>query len=161
MNAKRLVDKLSELRVLRYFPADEHALLAVVRMVNGMADNEEQVDWLVNRMVSGIYAEWPGPQELRACFCSRFKPKDGINAYSTVYDTFPPDPSIKPKQIEAPTQQAKRLEAGKVSADEGIQKAMEIAASVQRVKNAGFAAPATPEEIAAAPDWLRKLEGYE
>ncbi len=32
-----------------------------------------------------LYAEWPGVYELRACFCSKFRPADGVEARSSVY----------------------------------------------------------------------------
>jgi len=86
MNPKRVLEMLAELAMLRFFPARNSAvLIGLARLVNQMCADESQVRWLVDRMTSGIYAEWPGPQEMRACFCSRFKPKDGLNAYSTVY----------------------------------------------------------------------------
>ncbi len=63
-----------------------------------MCSSIEQVRWLVTRMTSGIYSEWPGIAEMRACFCCRFPPKDKISAYSTVYpDGLPPDPTAPPR----------------------------------------------------------------
>ena len=106
MNPRTIMEILTELSVLRYFPAsNESALIALSRLVGQMCHTEEEVRWLVDRMTSGIYADWPGPQEMRACFCSRFKPKDGLNAYSTVYpDGIPlskPMPRIDPPPVRA------------------------------------------------------------
>ena len=106
MNPKRVLEMLAELAMLRFFPAGNSAvLIGLARLVNQMCAEESQVRWLVDRMTSGIYAEWPGPQEMRACFCSRFKPKDGLNAYSTVYpDGIPlsePRARIEPPPVRA------------------------------------------------------------
>ena len=76
---------VAELRVLRFFPNDEAVLNAIVRLCGSMCASEEQVRWLVDRMTSGIYSEWPGIAEVRACFCCRYKPKDGISVCSTVF----------------------------------------------------------------------------
>jgi hypothetical protein len=68
-----------------------------------MCATEEQVRWLVDRMTSGIYAEWPGIAEMRACFCYRYKPRDGVEAYSSVYAEMPRDPTAPPRpEIAAP-----------------------------------------------------------
>jgi hypothetical protein len=127
MNPERVVEILGQLRALRFFPSDEGVMDALVRLCGSMCNNEAQVRWLVDRMTSGIYAEWPGIAEMRACFCCRYRPKDGINAYSTVYlDGLPPDPTAPPRSgIAAPD--LKRLPPGpedpelEASIQQGIQ----------------------------------------
>jgi hypothetical protein len=69
---------------MKFFPSDPAARLALTELMTEMASTEEQVRWLAKRMRS-LYNEWPGEREMRACFCSRFRPADGINAYSSVY----------------------------------------------------------------------------
>lgn len=106
MNPQVILEMLSELAMLRFFPSgNESVLLGLARLVNQMCRTEDEVRWLVDRMTSGIYAEWPGPQEMRACFCSRFPPKDRLNAYSTVYpDGIPlsrPLPKISAPPVRA------------------------------------------------------------
>lgn len=85
MNVKNVAVKIEKLAMLKFFPSDEGARLGILDLVCRMAKSEEQVDWLVNRMTNGLYNEWPGPAEMRACFCSKFKPRDGIERHSTVY----------------------------------------------------------------------------
>jgi hypothetical protein len=93
---------LANLKVLRFFPDDPSVIWNLAAMVCQMATDEQQVEWLVNRMTSGLYNEWPGPAELRACFCSRFKPADGINAYSSVYlDGIPPSKPEPQKSLRS------------------------------------------------------------
>jgi|SRR5271157_1397460 len=158
MNPKIVLDILNELRALPFFPNDEYVMIAICRLAGAMCHNEKEVRWLVDRMTSGIYAEWPGIQEMRACFCSRFPPRDGINAYSSVYpDGIPPE---NPKQLAGAELPA--LPEGHVaSVDKSLDYAVQIATRCQEQKDALFNQPATAAEIAAAPLWLRRLEGFE
>jgi hypothetical protein len=49
-----------------------------------------------------LYKEWPGLREVRAVFCSKFKPRDGFDVDSDVYlDGVPSDSGSMP-QIAAP-----------------------------------------------------------
>lgn len=93
---------VSKLGILRYFPGDDSAREAVVDLLMSMCEYEWQASWLIRRITSGIYNEWPGIQEMRACYCARFQPKDGISIGSAIYpDQFPPDPTM-PKLLAAP-----------------------------------------------------------
>lgn len=160
MNIKRVTEMLCGLRILPFFPGDENAMLALVRMVGEMATSEDQVRWLVNRMTSGIYTRWPGPHEMRACFCSRYRPQDGINAYSTVYLDGIPSERAAGLQIAAPA--TAQIEAGEAAKpDKRPLDALHVAMKTLEMTTRSISGPATAEEIAAAPEWLRRLEGYE
>jgi hypothetical protein len=89
MNPETILNLASELRCLKFFPAEAGVLNAIVRLLGNMCETEDQVRWLIHRMTGGIYAEWPGVAEMRACYCSKYKPKDGITVYSSVYLEFP------------------------------------------------------------------------
>ena len=161
MNLKRVLEALAGLAMLKYFPSNNDAVLAALaRLVVNMCDNEQQVEWLVDRMTSGLYQEWPGPQEMRAVYCSRYKPKDGLNAYSQVYpDGIPASREPARKQITAA--EVKALPPGNVaSADMSLEASFMILVKTKIIVH-GLGGPATPEEIAAAPHWLRKCEGLE
>ncbi len=159
MNPEHILEMLNELRALPYFPNDEYVMNALVRLCGSMCDTEDQVRWLVNRMTSGIYSKWPGVREMRACYVSRFKPKDGINATSEVYlDGLPTDPTARPR-IEAP-QLLALPEGHTVSADPQAEAAVKIAVELIKLKSLPFNAPVSQAEIDAAPEWLRRLEGY-
>jgi hypothetical protein len=152
MNPERILEMLGELRVLRFFPNDEFVMNAIVRLCGSMCASEAQVRWLVDRMTSGIYTEWPGIGEMRACFCHRYKPQDGINAYSTVYpDGLPPDPTAQPRpRIAAPDQ--KPLQPGhEVTADP------ELEASIQKLAHKCSMPPAHPA-IDQFARMLREIE---
>ena len=76
---------------MAFFPSDPEVRAALVTVLMNLVETEEQLDWLVNRALR-LYAKWPGVAELRALYCSRFKPRDGIESYSTVYlDGIPPE----------------------------------------------------------------------
>jgi hypothetical protein len=163
MNPEKILLMLSELAVLKYFPAGNDAVLkALLRLVGAMCESESQVRWLVTRMTSGIYTEWPGPEEMRACFCCRYKHKDGINAYSSVYidGNWPPDASARPRPAIAGPE-TKALPPGHVaSVDPEAERMVKALVDVQtKTKARDFSAPVTEAERAAAPEWLRQLEG--
>lgn len=72
----RLIARLS---TLKYFPAKKATMVAVIgESVLEYASTDEEVEWLGKRMLT-LYAKWPGPLELRAVFCSKFQPRDGID----------------------------------------------------------------------------------
>ena len=96
---------------MRFFPKAKEARLALVITLGEMCDSEDQARWLVKRMRT-MYTEWPGEHEMRACFCARYRAKDGINALSTVY------PDGLPRELPGPEVKMLPLPAGAVvSAD--------------------------------------------
>ena len=133
MNPLKIAKILEALAMLRYFPSGNVAVLdALVRLVGSMCATEDQVRWLVDRMTSGIYAEWPGPQEMRACFCSRYPPKDGINAYSQVYpDGLPPSREALKAIAAAPVLQLP--EGRNLTADASMDAAVELLVKANRI----------------------------
>lgn len=158
MRPEKILEMLSELAVLKYFPASsDGALTALARLVQQMCRSESEVAWLVNRMTSGLYAEWPGPKEMRACFCSKFRPKDGINAYSEVYlDGIPSESG----RFELGAPNLKALPPGaSVTADSHLSAAVAIAVNTVSIKSAHFSAPITAEEKEQVPDWLKRIDG--
>jgi hypothetical protein len=113
VNVKAATVEIAKLAMLKFFPADKEARNAIVQMVCEMAATDEQVKWLVHRALK-LYNEWPGPKELRACFCSKFRPLDGINAYSAVYaDGIPSERENAPNLLEAPRREVRLLPGGK------------------------------------------------
>ncbi len=48
-------------------------------LIDSMTTNAEQVTWLAQAMVAK-FNDWPGPQHMRALFCTRYKPADGLEA---------------------------------------------------------------------------------
>ena len=88
---------VAQLGAMNFFPNNEPAVRATIsRLVQRMCDTFQQAQWLVDRMID-LYDRWPGPHELRAVYCSRYKPADGLEGYSAVYpDGIPPERRIEP-----------------------------------------------------------------
>lgn len=89
---------MMSMATMRFFPKAKEARLALVMTLGEMCNSEDEARWLVKR-IRTMYTDWPGEREMRACFCSRYRPKDGINAGSVVYpEGLPreiPDPEVK------------------------------------------------------------------
>jgi len=97
MDFESVTAEVAKLGTMKFFPSDPAVKLALVEFFGDIAENEDQVRWLVKR-VRTLYHEWPGEHELRAAFCSKFRPKDGINAYSQVYlDGIPSEKASEPQ----------------------------------------------------------------
>jgi len=72
------------LKSMPSFPADPMVRQAVSDDVLELVRDEHELLWLVRR-VTQLYGEWPGLSEVRAVYCSKYKPRDGVEAYSGVY----------------------------------------------------------------------------
>lgn len=117
MRGDALSRAAGEISLMAYFPASEDSRLALMRVLARMVDTEEHLQWLVNRMVS-LYTRWPGIGEMRALYCSRFKPRDGIEAYSTTYPKGYPDES---KTITPLPQKRERVTTADTSLNDALQ----------------------------------------
>jgi hypothetical protein len=103
MTREEMIGILKGLEVLPFFPSSEGSMKALAHLVESMMTSDDQVEWLVNRMTGGLYAEWPGPAEVRAVFTNKFKPADGINGYSSVYpDGIPSEKREPPPMLALP-----------------------------------------------------------
>jgi hypothetical protein len=65
--------------------ASDVARLAVARQLREFVCNPEELEWLV-REAPLRYPAWPGIREIRAMYCARFRPRDGVVVASTVYE---------------------------------------------------------------------------
>jgi hypothetical protein len=81
IDIKQASRSLARLAVLRYFPADDTVRAEIVALACRMAATNEQIDWLADRCAD-LWNEWQGPQEMRAVFCSKFRPADGREEFS-------------------------------------------------------------------------------
>jgi hypothetical protein len=82
---------------MKYFPSDSGARLGIAKQIASMASNVQEVNWLVAR-VPQLFVDWPGMREVRAVFCSRFRPLDGVDVYSDTYlDGIPSERTTGPE----------------------------------------------------------------
>lgn len=119
MNAQSLFTSVAKMGCMKYFPSDVDARLGIAEEVADMCHSEEQADWLCKRMIKLFTKGWPGVGEMRAVASSKFRPRDGIEAYSESY----PDgiPSEKPDLPALAAPAAHQLAAGEpVSASPSI-----------------------------------------
>jgi hypothetical protein len=70
--------------LMKFFPSDPAARAALSRLLQRMCGSFDHAQWLVDRALE-VYSEWPGSSELRALYCSHFKPQDGIEVDSTIF----------------------------------------------------------------------------
>jgi len=100
---------------MKFFPGDVDARMGIVEAIGEMASDLDQVRWLA-KWLPKRYQEWPGMHEVRALFCTKFKPRDGVEVYSTVYlDGIPSERETEPLALKSG---ARQIEAGEpVSAD--------------------------------------------
>ncbi len=91
-----------------YFPASEGAKGLIVSEIAAMVPSFEQGVWLARRM-SQLYSKWPGAKEMRAVYCGRYKPADGIEVDSEVFaDGIPSERKPEPVRIGPPEQDTER-----------------------------------------------------
>lgn len=86
---------------MKFFPSGADERIGIADEIASFASNLDQVKWLVSR-VPKLYREWPGLREVRAVFCSKFRPKDGFEVDSDVYLDGVPSERAAAGQLEAP-----------------------------------------------------------
>ncbi len=132
INASTIDEALDLLGQLKFFPANPGTQAEIGRAIGGMCETDEQVLWLARRAIA-VFNEWPGPVELRALFCHRYKPRDGQETYSAAFPegSYPPDPTAPVLEIAAAPDR-KRLTAAETTADSEMQQAVTRVATVAR-----------------------------
>jgi len=99
-----LTKAIGRFSLMKFFPSgDDDFRAGLMELLGEMCWDDEQINWL-SRRVANLYPEWPGIGEVRAVFCSKYKPKDGAEVDSCVYvdgipserDSLPALPAGKP-----------------------------------------------------------------
>jgi len=86
---------VSKLSLMAFFPGDPDARGALIWALQQLVDTEDHLDWLVERSLK-LYSRWPGIAEIRAVYCSSFRPADGVEGYSEIYESGFPHESTAP-----------------------------------------------------------------
>ena len=132
---------------LHFFPSDDDARLGIAEEITAMAETQDQVRWLVGR-VPKLHSDWPAMREVRAVFCSRYKPHDGYDVCSAVYlDGIPPDPALERLRLTAGP--AMRQLTGDVAASPKVESIFAVLAEARARKSAPAVDPAETERIKA------------
>lgn len=75
---KACCEVVSALSALRFFPFKETSTIdCIAWVVFEMCNTKEEAYWLKDEVLLA-WNDWPGPRDLRALFCQKFQPKDGI-----------------------------------------------------------------------------------
>ena len=90
IDPKFCIKAVARMTMLRYFPADPIAQGEIGLLLQRMISRPEHLEWLTDMMVNHV-GEWQGPKELRGLLCSRFKPADGIEEYTSIPGFAPAD----------------------------------------------------------------------
>ena len=145
LNADNLFKIVGKMGGMKFFPSDIDGRLGIAELLADMCDTEEQAIWLIKRMRDLFPGGWPGIGEMRAVYCSKFKPKDRIEANSEVFPLGVPSEVPGRDDLMAGFLPAasKRLqlasgEPERVSASPSIQSTMEVLREAKRLKNAGL-----------------------
>lgn len=83
LEPKHIVSAVESLGCLAMFPSSPAAREEIMRLIERIVAEHEQLDWLVRTMIDQV-GTWHGPAELRAVFCTRFRPADGVEKYSAL-----------------------------------------------------------------------------
>lgn len=79
LTRQKVEDAVGRLGALEFFPKGPEERMAIAELLLRMVSTQEQLAWLVATMMDRV-GRWHGSLELRGVFCSRFDPKDGIQA---------------------------------------------------------------------------------
>lgn len=86
MNFKTIMELIGRWGgTMKFFPSDPDARIGIAEELIEIASDAEQIRWLVLEAPK-LWSAWPGMLEIRALFCSRFQPRDGVEAISAVVD---------------------------------------------------------------------------
>lgn len=132
---QQIIDAVEEFEALRYFPiASVGTKKSVARLLGAMVSTQEQLAWLVSTMINHG-GEWQGTAQLRALFCARFKPGDGIEAteHCKVAGYTPADCESDYISRQLPTPDVKLL-ASATGVDEEFQQAIDALSEKVKLK---------------------------
>lgn len=151
LNIAKIEQAIDKMAMLKFFPIAPGTRAAIMELIGELCQDDSQVEWLAGRVVE-LYNEWPGPAELRAVYCSRWRPRRGPDSASAVY--LEGIPSEKRDNMPSITAGDRKQISGPVSNDPSLVAIVD--------KLAAAKAMSSVTELWAhksAPAWLRNLEG--
>ena len=132
---------VAKMALMAFFPSDPDIRAALITVFMEMVETDEQMEWLGNRALR-MFARWPGVAEIRALYCSRYKPKDGLEGYSEIYPEGFPAERKEPEPV--------RLPGGRVvTRDADLDAKITQAAAVKKLQPPQEITPADIERTAA------------
>lgn len=138
-------DAIATMSLLKFFPSGDVAVRVLIDLLIRLCSTREQLNWLVETLINRI-GEWPGPAQLRALFCTRFPPADGIEGPPCELSGFTPaDGEQRYVELEAKRgvlldSQKQRLLPGEVETVSGDDKMQSLIGDLAAAKQM----PGTP-----------------
>ena len=137
ITARAVADAIDRFSLMPFFPHDDGAKKALARLLARICGNDQQLTWLVDRVIQLFRKGWPGEAEVRAVFCSKFRPADGIEVASAIYeDGIPSENPNRDAELLAGGSVPKALtgEVAQVSSDSQMQETVEQLAEKLRLR---------------------------
>ena len=144
IDVNRATKTLGGLALLKFFPTDDFARAELVSMVCEMASTNEQIEWLVKR-ARNVWNQWEGPSELRALFCSKYKPADGVEFYSALPQFADGIPSERESAPQLPARAIREIASGEpVTASPSIAAVVSDLCAAKSLRRASDRIPVPP-----------------
>lgn len=90
---------VARLCLINFPPAEGATRSALFNEIVRMVTYNEEAEWLAYR-ANQVFSNWPGVRELRALFCKRFRPKDGVEVDSKIFpEGFPSEAELGPVPV--------------------------------------------------------------
>jgi hypothetical protein len=162
LNAEDVFVIVNKMGAMQFFPGDEAARVGIAEELASMCHTIEEVEWVARRTRS-LYPQWPGVHEIRAVYCQKHRPKDGIDAFSSIYpDGIPPEhPPQEPSLLRAPVGRDEYLLSSFPETDSLIAEVAaktKLAPKLPRPREADEPPPLTEEQKADLRRRIREAE---
>ena len=83
LNLDEVMNVVGRFAAMKFYPSgNPEVAIAVAEELAERSHDIEEIRWTVKRVVK-LYPEWPGINEVRAVYCSRWRPFDGVEAFSS------------------------------------------------------------------------------
>jgi len=157
MNFDRVMRLIGEWAgTMRFFPSDPDARLGLAKQLARMVGSEEQLRWLVETLPT-LYSEWPGLRELRALYCMKFRPMDGIEVASEVYPDGLTREQLNPGMKELPAAPMLQLPPSEITTDPEMKELVVACADATGMRSFTWAPPREWTELEPGESELQGL----
>ena len=86
-------------RVVPFFPQDEPAKEIIIAILRDFIGSRQGLDWLSNTAVR-VIENWRGPAQLRALYCTRYRPCDNLPATACDIPGFTPTEAMDAAKMD-------------------------------------------------------------
>lgn len=87
---RQIFEAAESFEALKFFPAGSASAKEVVmKLLDKMVATQEQLAWLMDMQINRV-GVWEGPAQVRALFCTRFRPVDGTEGEICTLPGFTP-----------------------------------------------------------------------